>query len=380
MVFLLNLGRIVFAPLVLPLQGAFPIDEAGAGVLVTLSWVGGALVRIPTGYVLTRVSRARVVLGAGALMAVSAGLAALAPTVEFLAAAGFAMGVAAGAYFIAANPLISELYPGRVGRAMGVHGTAAQLAAVGAAPLVTVVLWLWDYRLAFVTIAAGSLVVTVLTATAVRRTDLPSAGVGDRDLLGAIRSQWRLVLTGVAIIGAVGFVWQGVFNFYPSYLTSAKNLPEPTANVLLTVVFAAGVPAFAIAGRLADRLPHVPLVFGIIGAFGLCLFALTFVQGLFALAIASVVLGLVVHGIFPVMDTFMLHSLPDNTRASAYSAYSGSMALVGATGSSAVGILTGAGYAFELVFRGFAVLVFAVLLCMVVLRTTGRLPTGQHPS
>jgi hypothetical protein len=92
------------------------------------------------------------------------------------------------------------------------------------------------------------------------------------------------------------------------------------------------------------------------------------------------VLGYVVHSIFPAIDTFLLDSLPDGSRASAYAVYSGVTLLVEAGGSGAVGLLVDAGFAFDDVFRGFAaglVVVFAVLAALAL---TGRFPgaTSAH--
>src|SRR6056297_2605782 len=128
MVFLVNFARLVFAPLVEPLKAAFTVGDATVGLIATLAWLGSALPRIPTGYLLTRVPRHHVVL------AVAAGFTAVAESIAVLGLGAFLMGLASGAYFIAANPLVSELYPERVGRALGIHGTASQTAAV-AAPL-----------------------------------------------------------------------------------------------------------------------------------------------------------------------------------------------------------------------------------------------------
>src|SRR6056297_1974992 len=101
----------------------------------------------------------------------------------------FLMGLASGAYFIAANPLVSELYPDRVGRRLGIHGMASQLAAAGAPLFVTVALVVGDWRTTFQGIAVVAAVATVGFAVVSRRTDLPTAGVDDRHLLDAVRQQ-----------------------------------------------------------------------------------------------------------------------------------------------------------------------------------------------
>jgi predicted MFS family arabinose efflux permease len=372
LVLLVNLARVVFAPLLKELISVFSMGEATAGLIATLVWVGSAALRVPTGWLLTRVARHKVVLATGGVLTVAAAFTAGANSVPMLAVGALLMGLASGAYFVAANPLVSELYPERVGRALGIHGTASQVAAVVAAPFVTLAL-LYDWRLAFVAIGVAAAVVTVALAVAARRTDLPEAGSDDRDLVGAARRQWRIILLGVVILGFTGFVWQGLFNFYELYMLQ-KNLGPAAAKNLLTVVFAAGVPAFVLSGRLADRLPHVPYLIGIVGAFVACLFVLTRVEGLLPIVAVTAVIGYVIHSLFPALDTYLLDTLPDENRASAYAVYSGGMMVLQATGSVAVGTLAEAGFTYDSIFVGFAAGLGALVVVLVGLQQTGRLP------
>jgi predicted MFS family arabinose efflux permease len=375
MVLVVNLGRVVYAPLLEPLRRALTVDAAAVGLLASLVWVGTAVPRIPTGYLLTKVPRHYVVLGTGLTLSGATALASVAPGVRALQAAALLMGVTGGAYFIAANPLVSELFPSRVGLALGVHGMAAQTAAVGAPLFVTWALGVGTWETVFGVMAVATLAATVAFAVLAWRTDLPEAGTEDRDMLGAVRHQWRIVLAGVVLLGATGFVWQGVFNFYVSYLTGAKELAEPTANRVLSVTFAAGLPAFGISGRLADRLPEVPYILVLLGGFVTALLALTAVRGVVAVVAVSLLLGYVVHSLFPAMDTYLLGSLPDRHRASAYAAYSGTIMFVQAGGSWAVGALRDTGVAFEAVFRGFGGGLGVVLLVLVTGYLAGLFPT-----
>jgi len=388
MVFLVNLARIVFAPLLEPLKAAFAVGDGAVGLLATLAWVGSALPRIPVGYLLTRLRRRTVVLGSGLLLTGAAALAAAAPTIEWLYAGALGMGLASGAYFIAGNPLVSELFPDRVGAALGVHGGASQVAAVLAAPLVGVVLagvladpLSWEpWRTVLRAIALAAAASTLVLWWVSRWTTLPEAGAEDRDLLGAARRQWRIVLAGVAFIGATGFVYNGVFNFYVTYLVQAKGLGAPAARNLLTLLFLAGLPAFVVSGRLADRLPNVPYVLAIGGAFAGCLLALTAVSGVVALALASAAMGWVIHSLFPAMDTYLLDGLPDENRASAYAVYSGTMMLIQATGSVTVGTLREAGYGFDVLYSTLAGGLVVFVLVLVALYLDGRLPAGGVPA
>ncbi|MFD1586932.1 MFS transporter [Halorientalis brevis] len=378
LVFLVNLGRVVFAPLLEPLRTAFGASGTTLGLLATLAWLGSALPRIPTGYLLTHVPRQYVVLATGGVLTAAALFTAAAPSIPALMLGAFLMGMASGAYFIAANPLVTELYPERVGRALGIHGMASQLAAAGAPLLVTAALLVGDWRTTFQGIAVVAALATAGFVLASRQTDLPNAGVHDRDLLGAVRQQYPIVLAGVAILGFAGFVWNGLFNFYVTYLTTTKAVSGTMARNLLTVVFAAGVPAFFVSGHLADRLPLVSYLFAVLVGFGGAVLLVTVSSGLVTLALVSALLGYVVHSLFPAVDTLLLGSLPDRHRASAYAAYSGSMMIVQATGSSAVGALTDAGLAFDFVFRALVAALFCLVAVLVVVHRLGRFPTGAR--
>lgn len=357
LVFFLNLARIVFAPLLDVFIAEFGIGEATAGLIATLVWIGSASLRLPTGWLLTKFSRHRLVVASGLLLAVASAATATAVTPRQLMIGAFAMGIASGVYFVAANPLLSELYPERVGHVLGIHGAATQLAAVVAAPLVTVAL-LFDWRLSLWTIAVGAAATTVYTWIAARRTEMPRAGREDRAFLAGALSERRVILTALVITGGAVFVWQGIFNFYDLYMQS-KGLSREASGAMLTVVFASGVPAFYFGGNLADRLPHVPYLLGIVATFAGCILALTAAEGLFALAVVSAVIGFVIHALFPATDTYVLGALPDSTRASAYAVFSSVWMLTQSVGSSAVGELLEAGYTYSAVFNGAAVCLLA---------------------
>ena len=373
--FLVNFGRIAFAPLV-DFFIRSGISPATAGLAATAVWVGSALPRLPTGYLLTFVSRQRVLLGTGFALTAAAAFTAFSPDIRVTVAGALFVGLASGVFFIAANPLVSELYPERVGLAVGLRGMSSQVAAVAAPFLVGVAIALGSWRVSFGALAALALAVTGVFLLAVRRAELPDAGAEDRDLLAGIRSQWRLVAAGVLFVGITGFVWQGVFNFYVTYL-GTKDISTGTANALLTVTFAAGVPSFIVAGRLADRFSYLWLLTGILAGFVVCLFALTVAESVLAVVVVSVAMGFVVHGLFPVADAYLLDTLPDANRASAYSGYSAAMMLIQAGGSVAVGSLAGAGLTYTGIFRGYAALVAVLAVVVALLARAGRLPTGE---
>lgn len=120
------------------------------------------------------------------------------------------------------------------------------------------------------------------------------------------------------------------------------------------MIFAAGVPAFLVSGDLADRLPHVPYLLGIVSTFIASVVLVVVASGLAAVVAASIAVGFSIHMLFPAGDTYLLASLPDDSRASAYAVFSAGMMSTQAVGSWVVGEAIEAGAASDAVFLALA--------------------------
>jgi DHA1 family inner membrane transport protein len=379
MVFLVNLARVIFAPLVQPVAADLGVPAASLGVVTSAAWFGSAAPRLPTGYLLLWFPRHYVVAGTGSLLVATSLFTALSSTVLHLTVGAFLLGLSSGMYFIAANPLVSELFPERVGSAIGIHGMSSQIAAVVGPLALSGILFVTDWQWTFVGLSVVAAVTTGFFVWAARRTPLPEAGSEDRSILAAGRAQWRIVLTAIAFVGVAGFLWNGIFNLYGDYLTVTKDIAPSTGRLMLSLLFAAGVPAFFLTGRLADRVSNVPLLLAIVGGFAATVLVLTAVQGVVAVALVSVVLGYIIHSLFPAVDTYLLSFLPDHHRASAYALFSATIMLVQAPGSGVIGTAVTRGASYNTVFRGLAVVVLGVVGVMFVLYRSGVLPAGNMP-
>ena len=366
-VFLLGLSRVVFAPLVESLMDAFDVAEGTIGIVLTLMWGGTAVSAVPAGYVLTRVGQRTVVLACGSLLGAATLLLSVATTVEVFALGAFAIGVSAGGYFAAANPFLADLYPAQVGRTVGIHGMAHQVASTVAPLAVTAFLLLGTWRLVFATLGAAVFGTTALFLTLGRTLDTTAGTTPQKTaFLASVRGQWRVVVAGVGMAGATMFVWMGLFNFYVPYLSSVKTVSASRANVLLSLSFAAGIPAFWVSGRLADRVRRVPLLLVIIATFAGLVALLPLVDGLWPLAAISVSIGFVIHALFPALDSYLLNSVPETDRASAYALLLAATITVEAPGSVVVGTLVEQGMTYDDVFRLAAALLGVVLVCLLV--------------
>jgi MFS family permease len=375
LVFCANFGRVAFAPLLETFRTTFDAGTAALGLVATLVWIGTAVPRIPVGYLMTRFDRGRIVFGSGALLTAAAALTATAESLPLMRVGAVTIGIATGAYYASAVPLIGDLYPDRIGRASGIHGTAAQVAAVVAPTLTIALVAALSWRAVFWLLAVLGGTFTLLFVVVARRRDGGVPRGADHDFLTAL-SHWRIILAAVVMIGGAGFVWQGVFNFYVTYLVTSKGVAAGRAGALLTVAFAAGLPAFWLGGSLADRLPQVPYILALGGGVAAGVAALTVAQTFAALVVVSLALGLVAHSMFPALDAYVLGAVPDN-RGSAYAVYGGLALLVEAMGSVTVGVLAET-YPFTTIFRGFAVGLFGLVVGLVALYLIDVVPSAAN--
>lgn len=375
--FLVNFVRVVLAPLLQPVAAEFHVTTASLGVVTTAAWLGSAAPRLPTGFLLTRVERHRVIAATGTLLVITATFTALASSVAHLAAGAFLMGISSGMYFIAANPLVSELFPERIARAIGIHGLARQIAAVVAPLIVALILFVGDWRITFFGVAAAAAAATLLLIYAARWTNLPDAGAEDQSLLAAGRSEWPIILTGIVFIGGVGFLWNGLFNLYGGYIEVAKGIDASTGRLLLSLMFVAGVPSFLLAARLGEVYRRVPLILGLIAGFAASVVGLTFARGLLAIAAISLVIGFSFYLIVPLLDTYLLSTLPDHHRGSAYAIYSSIMMVTQSFGSGVIGSAVAGGMKYGTMFRSIAVVVAGITIGMSLLYAVGRLPQDR---
>jgi predicted MFS family arabinose efflux permease len=376
MVFLVNFGRIVFAPLIQPVAAEFGVAAASLGIVTSATWVGSAAPRIPAGYLLTRFSRHGVLAGTGVWLAGAAVFTGFATSILHLAVGAFFLGLASGVYFVAAKPLVSELFPERVGSVLGVVGLTSQAAAVTAPLLLGAILLVGDWRATFFVVAAGAVAVTSWLVWAARRTDMPTAGSEDRSLLLAAREQWPLIVLAVVTIGTVGFAWNAVFNLYGDYLAVVKGIDPGTGRALLSGMFAGGGVAYVLAGRVTDRYRTVPLIVLFGSAFAASVVALTLASGLPAISLASLACGGLFFAAIVATEEFVLSSLPDRHRASSFAVYSALSLLIQAFGAGTVGTLVARGSSYTTAFRGLALVILVVLTAVGGLYATGRLPAS----
>jgi len=349
---LLTLGLRFLVPAVIPqVKETFVVDNATAGIAVTVVWAFYALTQFPAGLITDRIGERTALAGSLAMSAASLAFLASAPVFAVFLVGAALFGIGSGFYGPARGTALSRAFPARAGAAFGITLAAGSFGSAvlplvagvavdelgwrmlvgGAVPLFLAVSVL-AYRVlpepideyAETTIDTGP---TFTLREAVRR--VPDA-VRDRDVVLAI-----LGLTFYL------FAFQGLTAFLPTYLVDVEGIGQGVASGVFALLFVGGGLTQLAAGSLSDRYGTVPVLVVAAGFGALTLFAVPFVDSLAAWAVLSFLLGTRM-GIAPVANSSVIAALPTDAQGASWGFLRTCFFLVSATGSAFVGAMADA--------------------------------------
>ncbi|WP_081655493.1 MFS transporter [Halopiger goleimassiliensis] len=387
---LLNGTRMIY-PVLLPyFSETFDLTLATAGLLVTIIWLCYAIGQVPGGILADRHGERTILTASVSFVCVGLVAVLLSPSAVVLFAATGLVGLGLSQYPIARMTALSDLYPDRIGSALGVTMASGDVGQTLLPPIASVlaVSVAWQLGLAFVLplLAVSAAVIWLTlpgsdasddetdtpadvaeTGDASRGTDADDAGTADRpverdggaDSSESVRSvlgkiaRPTLLFTGFVMFAFI-FVWQTFSAFYPTYLINEKEFSETVAGVLFGLFFAIGVFVKPVAGVAYDRIGirgSLPLALsGAVVGFAL----LPFVEGLWPIVGVTVVTSTML-GSGAITQSYLTETIPEEIQGTGLGAIRSSAAALGATGPVLFGWVAERGYFDEgyLVMAGF---------------------------
>lgn len=363
------LGTRMAYPVLLPyLRTSFDLGLTVAGLLVTVLWLGSALGQLPGGVLADRYSERLVMVAGAGTVSLALVLVVAASTPLLLFVATGLVGIGQSLYPIARITILSEIYPDRIGSALGVTMATGDLGQTVLPPIagVLAVAIAWQAGLGFVIpllLVVGVLLWVVLPArTGTERTVDTISANSVRYVVAELR---RSNVTFVAfVLFLYILIWQSFTGFYPTYLVEEKGLASSTAGVLFSVFFAFGVVVKPVAGTAYDRIglrnALVLVLVGPVAGFVL----LPFVEGFWSLAAVTALVSTML-GSGAVTQSFLSDTIPANIRGTGLGVVRTSAATLGAMGPVAFGAVADRGYFDE----GYLLLgVIAVVVILLTLR------------
>ena len=342
------LGTRMIYPVLLPyLRDAYGLSLTVAGLLVTVLWLGSALGQLPGGVLADRYSE-RVVMTAGAVTVASALLFVVtAPTTLVLFVATWLVGLGQSLYPIARITILSDIYPDRIGSALGVTMATGDLGQTVFPPVAGLLAAAvaWQAGLGFLVpllllVGAGLWVVLPAQTSAGSGVDTLSVGSA-RYVLRELRR------SNVAFVAFILFlyilVWQSFTGFYPTYLIEEKGLSSSAAGLLFSAFFAFGVVVKPVAGGAYDRIGlRRALVLVLLGPVaGLAL--LPFVEGFLPLAAVTALVSTML-GSGAITQSFLSDVIPEDIEGTGLGVVRTTTATLGAAGPVLFGGVADRGY------------------------------------
>lgn len=348
--FMVQFLRFVFPPLFETFQSTYSISNTETGLLFTLIMLAYATAQFPSGILGDRVGLPVVILGGVTIFTSAAVLAAVSPTFLVLALGAALIGLGTGPHKTVAIPLLSRRYPEHPGRVLGVMDTVGQLGGMTAPLAVIALTSVFVWRSVFVLGAAVSAVLGLLFYRLINRRDASKTirsstnrTAASDDGSASYRSVFtdRTLLTFIPVTVLFTFTWNGISSFLPLFLVVEKGLSAGSAGVLYSLLFAMTFSQ-AVTGELGDRAGKLTVSVVLFAGMSIGIAALLTANSIGLLAVATIVLGLGIHGFRPVRDTYLMEIIPEGVGGGALGAIRTLMTGIGALAPAIVGILSDA--------------------------------------
>jgi MFS family permease len=372
----LIIGVRVIYPVLLPyLRRSFGLTLSIAGLLVTILWFSSAVGQLPSGGLADRYSEralmttSPLVIALGLVIVTTAGL----PIVLFLATAVVGLGLSL--YPIARITILADIYPDRIGSALGVTMATGDLGQTVLPPVagLIAVTTVWQAGLGFM-IPLLVLVTLVLWVSLPERSTTESAvdefSTESIEYLSVVLRQPSIVFMTFMLFLYI-FIWQSFSAFYPTYLVEVKDLSSTVASGLFGLFFAFGIAVKPLAGAAYDRIGmRRSLIVALVGPVA-GLVALPTVERFWLLAVVTALVSTML-GTGAITQSYLSDVFPEDMRGTGLGAVRTSAATLGATGPALFGVIADRGY-FDEGYLGLAVIMIFIILL------TFRMPQKDEP-
>jgi NNP family nitrate/nitrite transporter-like MFS transporter len=266
-VYLNFLGRLVFSPLLVPIEAEFNVGHAVTGSFFLIMAIGFSVTMLLSGFVARLIGHRATIQTASLAVVVSTLAIAASPDLLLIQIGLFVLGAGAGLYAPSGIAALTEMVePTDWGKAIAFHDLGPNLAFISAPFLTNVLLPVTSWRGVVATIgvaAAAMLLLFSLASDAGRFKGEPPRFSTVTDLI----RQPRFWAVGTFFMLAASATL-GVFSILPTYLTVERNFNSATVNTLVGLSRISGIVMVFVSGVLRDRLGERILIGAVVGVGG----------------------------------------------------------------------------------------------------------------
>lgn len=362
----LLIGTRMIYPVLLPyLRTSFGLSLTVAGLLVTILWLGSALGQLPGGILADRHGERSVMVAGTVLVAGAILLVVTAPSAVVLFAATGAVGLGQSLYPVARITILSELYPDRIGSALGVTMATGDLGQTVLPPIAGVLAAAVGWQLGLgmmipLLLLAGSALWLVVPARSAETSNDASSMASIRAVGSELRRPNVVFIAFILFLYI--FIWQSFTGFYPTYLVEVKGLSSSVAGVLFSLFFAVGVVVKPVAGSAYDRIGMrgslIVVLVGPVAGFAL----LPFLDALWQLVLVTALVSSML-GSGAITQSYLAESFAEEVRGTGLGTVRTVTATLGAAGPVLFGVIADRGFFDE------GYLLLAAIMAVVILLT-----------
>jgi len=370
----LLIGVQMIYPVLLPeLRSAYGFDLTTAGLLISVLWFANAAGQLPGGLLADRFGEATTLLAAVVIAATTLVIVLVSGSVPVLFGATILFGLALGLFGVARYTVMEDLFPERIGTAVGIALAAAdagQTVLPPAASFVAAAL-IWQLGFAFTIPLFALVAVSIWLFVPDRETGPVESGYLSVDGFGQVFTVFRSrsILQGTVLFVIYVCIWVGFTSLYPTYLVEVKGFSPPVAAVLFGSFFAVGIVMKPLSGSGYDRLGvrRTTLVIALVS--GVALAVLPMVEEFFPIAAVTILVAPIL-GSGTISQSYLVENLTEEVRGTGLGIIRIGALALGAVTPSLFGASADAGF-FDEVF-----LVLAGLAGLMILLSL-RIPAGE---
>lgn len=349
------LTKNLFPPLLLPLREAFLIDNAQAGLLVTMVFLGYALARFPSGIMADHLGCTKTILLGSAAMAVSFLGVALSPVFPLMVLMTFILGVSSGIYVTAGYTLAVIIGSRkRAATATAAFESFGIVAGIASPALVTIFVLFLNWQLLFIVCGLLLAAVTVVFYRSRKnsfgyeveyaRQNGIADGKGEKppwlegNRKGTLKSLIGETVSSIAIfhepmirrfiiwsilVGGLGALsWTGINSFIPTFLVEERGYSYSLANQMFIIVAVSGLASKIFTGLLADRFGNNPVLFTNLVASIFLFIALTLTFNHWHLLVILALLGAACLNTNTLINSYVLRNMPPRYQGAGFGFFS----------------------------------------------------------
>lgn len=334
-------GRQLLPPLLPAIIDDLGITPFLAGIGLTTLSALYALSQYPGGRLADRLTRKTIIVTALTLVVLGFVLLSAALSYWVFLVAVVVAGLGGGLYFIAMRTTTADLYVARRSEAFGIQMAFGRGGSAAAAGVAVAVLATATWRAAFLPLAAGVAVLTLVLhhlmdeAYTIKRIDLGITDTGRR-LFGQAFNR-RMLLAYALFV----FTWQGAIGFLPTYLHVDKGLDVAIASAGFATVYVVGVIVGPLAGAIGDRVAKLPVAGAAVLVAAVGLTILIIGAGVIPIAVGVIGFAIGLMSFPPVVQAYLLDSFPDDSMGGDFGAFKTIYSSVGSLGPAYVGFAAG---------------------------------------